>query len=97
VPVGIDVLLPPDVHTHSARQRFIFGDDGRIVRHDYVADVIGWWARGAHYWEDYTRCRGLLIACRRRVVARIAHMPTPATVLCIQLGEPTIEEGILSA
>jgi hypothetical protein len=88
--VGVEVHFPPDVHTHCQRQRIYFGEDGRIVRHDYVADVIGSWARGAHYWEDYTRCEGLLIACRRRVVWRIGAVALPATVLCVQLGEPAV-------
>jgi hypothetical protein len=91
VPVGIDVIFAPDLDTHSRRQRVYFGADGRIVRHDYVADVIGPFARGAHYWEDYERCGGLLIARRRRVVARIGKMPTPLTALHVQLGEPRVQ------
>lgn len=90
VPIAVDVVFPSDVDTHCPRQRIYFGDDGRIVRHDYVADVIGSWARGAHFWEDYQRCGGLLIARRRRVVATIGSLPTPLTALCIQLGEPSV-------
>jgi hypothetical protein len=89
-PVGVEVIVPLDVHTHCRRQRIYFGEDGRIVRHDYVADVIGSWARGAHYWEDYANCDGLLIARRRRVVARVGAVALPVTVLCIQLGEPAV-------
>lgn len=91
VPVGIDVVFPPDVITHSRRQQFYFGDEGRIVRHDYVADVVGAWARGAHFWEDYQASGGLAIARRRRVVARIGRRPLPLNVLCIQLGEPSVQ------
>lgn len=90
VPNALDVVFPPHVDTHCPRQRIYFGNDGRIVRHDYVADVIGPWARGAHFWEDYQRCGGLLIARRRRVVRAIGSMPTPLTALCIQLGEPSV-------
>ena len=89
-PIGIDVAFAPDVHTHCRRQQFYFGADGRIVRHDYVADVIGAWARGAHHWEDYERVSGLLIARRRRVVARIGRRPVPLPVLCVEFGEPRI-------
>jgi hypothetical protein len=49
MPEGIDVVFPQHVHTHCRRQQFYFGADGRIVRHDYVADVIGAWARGSHF------------------------------------------------
>jgi hypothetical protein len=91
VPAGIDVLIPPDVITHCRRQQFYFGRDGRIARHDYVADVVGAWARGAHFWEDYQDAGGLAIARRRRVVARIGRRPIPIGVLCIQLGQATTQ------
>jgi len=87
---GVEVVFPPGVVTHSRRQRFYFGPDGRIVRHDYVADVIGPMARGAHFWEDYDCCGGLLIARRRRVVARLGPYPLPLEVLRVQLGQPRI-------
>ena len=90
-PVGVDVVIPPDVITHCRRQQFYFGTDGRIVRHDYVAEVVGAWARGAHYWEDYDESNGLAIARRRRVVVRIGNRPLPVTVLCVEFGEPSTE------
>jgi hypothetical protein len=71
------------VITHCRRQQFYFGRDGRIARHDYVADVVGWWARGSHFWEDYQEAGGLQIARRRRVVLRIGKQPTPIGVLRI--------------
>ena len=82
------MAFPDNVHTHSRRQTFVFGGDGRIVRHDYVADVIGSWARGCHFWEGYERVDGLLIACRRRVVARVAGRPTTISVLRVDFGPP---------
>lgn len=91
---GIEVEFAPEVETHSRRQRFYFGDDGRIVRHDYVADVIGPMARGAHLWEDYERSGGLLVARRRRVVARIGTHRLPLAVLRVQLGSPVVLRGV---
>ncbi len=93
-PEGIDVLFPPHVQTHCQRQQFYFGADGRIVRHDYVADVIGAWARGAHFWERYERSNGLLIARRRRVVGRVGRRPTPLSVLCVQFGESLVGHDV---
>ncbi len=90
-PVGVDVEFPPNVITHCRRQQFYFGVHGRIVRHDYVADVVGSWARGSHFWEDYQDAGGLQIARRRRVVVRIGRQPTPVGVLCIQLGHASIQ------
>jgi hypothetical protein len=88
VPTGVDVTFPDGVHMHCRRQQFYFGADGRIVRHDYVADVIGPMARASHFWEDYDQPGGLLIARRRRVVARLGSYATPLKILCVQLGEP---------
>ncbi len=90
IPEGIDVIFPDGVHTHCGRQQFFFGSDGRIVRHDYVADVIGAWTRGAHFWEDYAQCGGLWLARRRRVLARLGRYPIPLSVLCVQFGKPRI-------
>jgi len=101
VPAGVDVLIPPDVITHSRRQQFYFGQDGRIARHDYVADVVGAWARGSHFWEDYRDSGGLAIAHRRRVVVRLGRQPLPIGVLCIELGESSTRQqpvaGAMSA
>ena len=88
MPAGIDVVFPPDVPTHSRRQQFHFGGDGRIVRHDYVADVVGRWAAASHYWEDYGRFGGLLIARRRRVIFRLGRYPVPFRVLDARFGAP---------
>ena len=87
VPEGVDVTFPESVPTHCRRQQFYFGADGRIVRHDYVADVIGPMARGAHYWEDYGESGRLAIARRRRVVVRVGSYATPLEVMCVQLGD----------
>ncbi len=88
--VGVDVTFPDTVHTHCRRQQFYFGADGRILRHDYVADVIGPLARGAHFWEDYEQTGGLLIARRRRVVVRLGPYATPLEVLRVQMGESVV-------
>src|SRR5262249_47769582 len=37
---GVEVSFAADLPTHSRRQSFFFGADGRIVRHDYVADIV---------------------------------------------------------
>ena len=82
---GIDVQLPPTLHTHSTRQTFYFDDEGLLRRHDYVADIVGPWARAAHYSEDYQTVAGLPMARRRHVVARVARWPTPVVALHAEL------------
>ena len=80
----LDVAFPADIHTHSRRQRFFFDQDGRIVRHDYVAEVVSAWAMARHLWEDYERAGNLLIARRRRVFLRLFGYATPLEVLRVE-------------
>ena len=78
---GVEVDFPSTLPTHSRRQRFFFGPTAAIVRHDYVADVVGFFARGCHFWLQHESCDGLLVARHRRVVFRAFGRPTPITVL----------------
>jgi hypothetical protein len=77
---GVSVELPAALHTHSRRQTFFFDDEGLLRRHDYVADIIGWWARGAHRWEDFVEVDGLPVARRRHVVLRLGQVEVPHVV-----------------
>jgi hypothetical protein len=78
---GVEVRLPPELHTHSRVQRFYFDDDGLLRRHDYVAEVVGAWARGAHIWGDFVDVGGLPVARRRHVLARVGRITVPAVAL----------------
>jgi len=76
--------------THSVRETVYFDATGLIVRHDYVATVIGAWARGAHEWSDYRVVEGVPIAMRRRVCARIGGIRLPIPVLSAIIGDAAI-------
>jgi hypothetical protein len=78
---AVVVEFPRSVHTHSPRQTFYFNQDGLIVRHDYVAKVVGAWASGAHECLDYRVVDGLPIAMRRQVWWRIGRTRLPIPVL----------------
>jgi hypothetical protein len=82
---GLALDLPADVPTHSRRQTFFFAADGLLLRHDYVAEIAGAWARGAHFWEAYTEVGGLMVATRRRVLARVGTTPLPLPALTATL------------
>jgi hypothetical protein len=82
---GVEVQLPSTLDTHSARQTFFFDEEGLLRRHDYVADIVGPWARGAHYSEDYLTVSGLPMARRRHVLARLARWATPLVALHAEL------------
>lgn len=59
--------FPADIPTHSRRQVFYFDEQGLLVRLDYTAEVVGGWARAAHFCEDYRDFGGLKAATKRRV------------------------------
>lgn len=82
---GVRVELPADLHTHCRTQTFLFDEDGLLRRHDYVAEIVGSWARGAHLWEDFTSAGGLPVARRRRVLARLGRHPVPLVALSAEL------------
>jgi len=77
----LDVELPADLPTHSRRQRFYFDATGRIERHDYHAEIVGFWARGAHFWRRQRPCNGFPVSLERHVVARLGSSPCPLTAL----------------
>jgi hypothetical protein len=64
------VHFPDLLPTHCPEQVFYIDARGRIRRHDYTAEVIGGYARAAHYCHRHRRCGGLLFPTRRRVVPR---------------------------
>lgn len=74
--------FPADVPTHSAEQVFAFTPDGLLRRHDYTAEVVGGWARGAHYTHAHREFGGLIFPTRRRVLPRRpGGMALPAPTL----------------
>ncbi len=77
----VDVELPSDVPTHCRRQRFYFDKLGVLVRHDYHAEIIGFWARGAHFWKRQVRFDGFPICLDRHVLARLGPSVCPLTAL----------------
>jgi hypothetical protein len=82
---GVEVELPAELHTHCRRQTFYFEEDGLLRRHDYVADVIGPWARGAHLWREFVTVGGLEMPTVRHVVVRLAGRATPVVALHAEL------------
>ena len=66
---GLAVRFPEGVHTHCREQRFYFGKDGLLRRHDYNVDL---WADApvAHFVSDYVDVNGLKYPTRRSAFAR---------------------------
>jgi hypothetical protein len=66
------VRYPPGVPTHCRDQVFYFDARGWLCRLDYTADVIGSFARGAHYCTAPREFAGLVVPTRRVVYPRRA-------------------------
>lgn len=81
----IDVEYPAGSDTHSQGQSFYFDSTGLLRRHDYTAEVLGPWHRGAHFSSDYCESGPIPIARSRSVRARIGRMALPIEVLRARL------------
>ena len=77
----LDVEFPADLPTHGRRQSFHFDHDGWLRRHDYVAEIVGAWAHGAHEWLDYRDASGIQVAMERRVRVCVFGVSLPTPVL----------------
>ena len=69
-PPRLTATFPPDIPTHCRQQELTFGADGRLVRHDYTAEVVGGWAKAAHLASNYRQFGGLWLPTKRRVHPR---------------------------
>jgi hypothetical protein len=82
-PGCLEGRFPETLPTHCRRQRFTFDDrTGRLVQHDYTAEVIGRWARAAHVVLAHDANGGVAFTSRRRVTPRSPRgRPLPGPVL----------------
>ena len=59
--------VPEPIRSHCREQTLHLDERGLIVRHDYVAESFGGWARGAHRSSGFETFDGLPVPSRRRV------------------------------
>lgn len=79
----LDVTFPEPVHAHSRRQSFYFDDEGMLRRNDYTAQVVGGFARGAHFASGHRAFDGIVFPTSRLVLLRAPGgrpLPAPAVV-----------------
>jgi hypothetical protein len=89
----LEVTFPAELDTHSERQTFYFDSGGMLRRHDYVAEVVGGWAHGAHYCAEHTESGGLKFPTRRWVRPigpRNRTLPFP-TMVWLELSEIEVQ------
>jgi hypothetical protein len=89
----LDVELPADLPTHCRRQSFYFDKSGRLARHDYHAEVLGFWARGAHFWRRQASFNGFPISLDRQVLARLGSFACPILALRATFVDAEVELG----
>lgn len=65
------VKFPETLPVHSTCQDFYFDKEHHLQRLDYTAEVVGSWAKAAHYCESYQRFAGLSLPTRRRVYPKL--------------------------
>jgi hypothetical protein len=59
--------VPEEIRSHCREQTIHLDEAGLIVRHDYVAESFGRWARGVHRSSRFRTFDGLPVPTRRRV------------------------------
>lgn len=72
----LEVDFPPNAHVHCTRQRFFFGKDGLLMRHDYRARLGGPLVWGVHYTSDYVPFHGIQVARSRIARAGLGRFDT---------------------
>jgi len=66
----LEVTYPEGFPTHCRMQVFYFDPRAILVRLDYVAEIFGGWARGAHLLEDHHDFGGFVFP-RHRIVRSV--------------------------
>lgn len=85
--------FPPGLDTHSPAQVFYFDEGGLLRRHDYVAEVVGGWARAAHMCAGHVEAGGLVFPTRRWVRPRGPGDWVLAGPTLVSLGISELEVG----
>jgi len=87
----LTAAFPEDFPTHSRRQRFQISADGRLLRHDYTADVIGRWATAANFCLESAVSGPFRFYTRRKVVPKLGRYVLPGPVLVwIKIGSVAV-------
>jgi hypothetical protein len=79
----LEARFPRSIPTHSERQTFYIDPaNGRLLRHDYTAEVFGKWARSANLVLEHGESEGIPYPSWRRVTpVGVGGKPLPVPVL----------------
>lgn len=81
----IEAEFPPYLHTHCKKQSYRFDSEGLLIRNDYTADIVGSWAKGAHFTTHFQDIEGFPMATKRDVFVRLGSWATSIPVLSAEL------------
>lgn len=86
------VTFPPGFPTHSREQVVHFDEAGLMRRLDYTAEVVGGWAKAAHYTDAHRPFAGLMVPTRRRVYPRLpnGHAARAPTLVSLDIAAAEI-------
>lgn len=76
----LKVIYPDNIHTHCKEQVYYYDKYLLLRRIDYTAEIVGSWARAAHYCYDYIKYDGISVPTSRKVFMRKAdgsHIEVP--------------------
>lgn len=65
------VQFPQSLPVHCTHQEFFFDKEHHLHRLDYTAEVVGSWAKAAHFCVAYKQFGGLWLPTRRRVYPKL--------------------------
>ena len=91
---SLTVHFPDELESHSRRQRFVFAEDGLLVRHDYRAEILAAAATGCHRSSRYVAAGGMPFATERRVTMRLGGLALPIPVLAADLSEFEVSDRV---
>jgi hypothetical protein len=72
---ALEVTFPKSIPTHCDTQTFYFDERGLLRRLDYMAEIFGRVARGAHYCYEHKSFDGVMIPTKREVFVRVGRRP----------------------
>lgn len=91
----LEATFPEGLPTHSPRQTFYVDPLRLLRRHDYVPEVVGRWARAAHFTSEHVDAGGLVFPTVRRVRpigVRNRALRGP-TLVSVDISEIEVESG----
>jgi len=92
----LTVRFPKSFPTHCESQDFYFDHQWHLCRHDYTVEVLGSWAKAAHFCDEYQQFFGLSLPVKRRAFPKLfGNIPFRAiTMVVIDIHDIKLEGAL---